>query len=150
MNVDQEVKELREKCAGIRAQIKWLIANQSKLADLPALGSCVPGAAVDFDNLEHKDVIKVVKAFGGKWKKTANSQSGKVDYSTEINGTIIRCWAAQAPPSCKLIEVEEHVPEQVIPAHTVKKYVMKCHPDIGAVVASAAAKTVQPSADLPL
>lgn len=146
MDIKAEIERLREECAERRAKMKWLIAQQDKLKDLPP---CTwAGEVLDFDNLKHAEVIKVVRALGGKWAKTPNSHTaGAIDYNGELAGKRVRCWAGEAPPSCRLIEVEEHVPEKVIPAHTVKKMVMKCHPEIGAVIATAAAKAVQPVTD---
>ncbi len=145
MNVETEIKELRGKLVEIRSRMKWLIAQKDKLADLPAPSYC--GEHLDFDNLKHSEVVKVVRTLGGKWKKTPTGTAGKIHYEAEVCGKRVRCWSAEAPPSCKLIEVEEHVPEKIIPAHTVKKLVMKCHPDVGAVIATAAAKVEAPQAD---
>ncbi len=141
MNVDNEIKQLMDECAVRQERIKWLMKHRDKLADAPKISWY--GNQVDFDHLTHKEVVKVVRKFGGKWNKTATAVAGKINYQTEIEGTIVRCYEAEAPPSCKLIEVEEHVPEKIIPAHTVKKLVMKCHPDVGAVIATAAAKAPQ-------
>lgn len=74
------------------------------------------GDQIDFDKLTHKEVIQVIKALGGKWKKEVNAQLKEtVDYTQDIDGMRVRCWQGQPPPSCRIVEVEE-----VIPAHTVQ------------------------------
>ncbi len=142
MNVDEEINSLLDKCEAAQTKIKWLIKHRSKLVDLPAFGASGIDQ-LDFDNLSHKQVIGVIRAMGGKWKKTPSpNASNRINYETEIDGIAVRCWQGEPPPSCKLIEVEEHVPEQVIPAHTVKRMKMSCHPELPAVIATAQAKAV--------
>lgn len=88
------------------------------------------GSSVDFDNLEHKDVIRVVRSLGGKWDKTTNSHAVageiRVDYAREVDGVQVRCWAGKPPPSCRLVEYEEIIPEQIIPAKVVKRTKLVC------------------------
>jgi len=82
---------------------------------------------LDFDDLPHKEVIKVVREFGGKWKKTAvqTEQGPRVNYDAEIDGMKIRCCRGQAPPACRIVEVEELVPEQIVPARVIPASVRK-------------------------
>jgi hypothetical protein len=127
MNVDEQVSRLLSEIEDRQKKIKWLVEHRDKLQKTGVqLGSCV-GDILDFDNLTHKEVIGVVRALGGKWKKTPNfNKAGRIDYQTEIDGMSVRCWAGEAPPSCKIVEVEELVPEQVIPAHVKKVRKMIC------------------------
>lgn len=155
MDVTQSVMDLCKEIAKRRERVRWILTHHEKISELQVegFGSMSGGggvAPVDFDDLPHKDVIKVIRAFGGKWKKSPSmSKANAIDYETEVEGVRIRCWQSGPPPSCKLIEVEEHVPEQVIPAHTRKVVKMSCHPELPAVIATAAAKAVAPVAPQP-
>ncbi len=142
MNVEKHLQRLCEQIVDCRNRARWLIEHSVKLGDIPEI-SPSGGSNIDFDNLPHKEVIKVVRAFGGKWKKIPSpSKVGRIDYEATIDGVAIRCWQGEPPPSCKLIEVEEHIPEQVIPAHTVKKLKMSCHPSLEAQITTAQEKAV--------
>lgn len=92
----------------------FLWDNADKLEQLP--GATICGSYIDFDRLEHADVIKVIRTFGGKWKKSLNGTE-RVDYERKLDcGITLRCWNGKPPPSCRVVEIEEEVPEQVIPA----------------------------------
>jgi len=125
---DQTKERIKQLGADIRTkveQIRWLRANAALLEKLPPVS--LSGGLVDFDRLPHKEVIRVIRTLGGKWKKSVNVHADpgktKIDYVAEINGKTFRCWGGDPPPSCRLVEVEEDVPELVIKAH--KKKVMK-------------------------
>lgn len=137
--ISEQMERLRQEIRDRVDRLTWLKRNQSKLVDLPPVSTSCPTGIVDFDNLEHKDVVKVIRAFGGKWKKTPASDN-TINYEGEFAGVKIRCYAGQPPPSCKIIEVEEHVPEQIIPASVRKVRKMVCLPEVGAVIALAAQK----------
>jgi hypothetical protein len=78
--------------------------------DLPAYVHC--GQQIDFDSLTHPDIIRVLQAMGGKWDKSLSGCDGAIDYTQEINGVKIRLWAGEAPPNCRIIEIEETIPAQ--------------------------------------
>ncbi len=83
--------------------------------------------------MPHKEIVQAVRAIGGKWQKSLNTSYGespKIDYVTELDGVQVRCWAGEPPPSCRIVEVEEHVPAQVIPAKVVKVRKMVCTPEL--------------------
>lgn len=130
MNVEAEIKNL---LASIRQQgktLRWLRQHQKQLESLEG-GTFYPSAGtIDFDKLEHKDVVKVVRSLGGKWRKHPNTHAipgeARVDYDQQIDGVRVRCWAGKPPPSCKLVEYEEVIPEQIIPARVVKKTKLVC------------------------
>lgn len=132
MNVSLEIKRLREEITrttvDLRSRIKWLRAHRKQLQKLPEGRFC--GERLDFDRLPHDEVIKVIRTLGGKWKKDKNDHAEhgktKIDYQSNIGGRTVMCWGGDPPPSCRLVEVEEHVPEQVIPAHTRKVTKMIC------------------------
>lgn len=80
---------------------------------------------IDFNHLPHEQIIELIKAVGGKWDKVPTSGvDGKIDYSTEVNGLKIRCWAGQPPPNCKLVEVLETIPDQ--PERIVTRMKLQC------------------------
>lgn len=135
MNVNSAIQALLTQIAQSKERLKWLRKNRKKLADLP--DGYMYGERLDFDTLPHAEVIKVVKALGGKWKKSKNgAKEGRVDYEQKIGPVEVRCWAGEPPPSCRMVEVEEEVPEQIIPAkpeeiipaHKVKRFKMICTP----------------------
>jgi hypothetical protein len=143
MKVDDSINSLKSQIVALAKRIKWLNANRAKLEALPQWQ--MYGGMVDFDNLPHKEVIAVVRALGGKWNKQKSSEFGRIDYQTEIDGVTVRCWQGEPPPSCRIIEVEEHVPEVVIPAKVIPASVRKvkkmvCSPDFAANMAHAAAR----------
>lgn len=129
MNVDLEIKNLIEANKRNHEKIRWLRKHRAQLEPVPLQGQMYGDHNVDFNLLPHADVIKVIRAVGGKWKKTLNTSADKkprIDYETEVDGYRIRCWAGEPPPTCRLVEVEEEIPEQVIPAHKIKKVKMVC------------------------
>lgn len=90
--------------------------------------------SLDFDFLPHKDIVKVVRAIGGKWNKRPaaaaahdSSKSGRVDYLRTIGEFEVRCWAGDPPPNCKVVEEVVVIPQQIIPEQrkVVKKLVCK-------------------------
>lgn len=134
MNVQAQIDRLRKEIKDRVNKIKWLRANGSKFTDLPE--ACLYGEQFDFDNLPHAEVIKVVRAVGGKWTKTPGGEAGQVHYETVVDGVKVRCYNGKAPPSCKVIEVEEHVPAQIIPASVRKVRKLVCQPELAAKIAT--------------
>lgn len=125
MNVKETIGGLHRQIQDLQKRVEWLLAHQKELESLPD-GAFYSGG-LDFDRLPHKDTVKVIRALRGKWAKEPANEN-KITYTTTIDGMQVRCWSGDPPPSCKLVEVEEHVPEKVIPAHTVKKTKLVCSP----------------------
>ena len=129
MNVENEIKAAMD---GVDARLKlvrWLVAHWQQLQAMPEGSFSGTSTQVDFDNLSHGDAIKVIRAFGGKWGKKKNySDQTAVDYerTEKVDGVTIRCWKSCPPPSCKIVEVDEVIPEHVVAAKTIKKRVMVC------------------------
>lgn len=129
MNIESQIGILKYQMEGLRKRIAFLRKKSKVLKALPEGTFC--GASLDFDKLSHPEVIKVVRTLGGKWRKSEticsdSSLKGRIDYQTEIDGVAVRCWAGEPPPTCRIVEVEETVPEQVIPAHTRKVRKLIC------------------------
>lgn len=104
------IDQLNEQISQRESMVKWLSSRQTVLEEL-AVPMSLCNEKVDFDNLSHDDVIKVIKAFpGAKWTKTPSSLGGKVDYTTQIEGVSLRCYSGEPPPNCRIVEEEMHVP----------------------------------------
>jgi hypothetical protein len=137
MNISEEVSRLLGECDDRQKIVKWLVAHQRQIESLEGVSvGSICGSMLDFDGLTHNQVISVIKAFGGNWVKERNGED-RIDYTADIDGMTVRCWR---------VEIEELVPEQVIPAHTVKKFKMVCkEPDEVPPVANTEA-VAEPSA----
>ena len=137
MNVQEQVEALLDEIRERTKKIRWLRRNQAKLEKAPGGRFC--GEYLDFDYLPHKRTIEVVRTIGGKWKKTvaSNGDNNKIDYATELEGVKVRVYAGDPPPSCRIVEVEELVPELVVPAHVKKVRKMVCNPELSALIATA-------------
>lgn len=131
--------KLEQIIAGIDDQIKRLQITRAnvvmvgdKLAHIPGLDIVAWQNYVDINNPTREQSVEVIKALGvGKWQKSASFVAGKIDYvnTTFLPDTNIRLWSSEPPPSCKLVEYDELIPETVIPAHTEKKFKMVCGPE---------------------
>lgn len=99
-----------------KAVIKWIEDHEDTINSLPGLS--VNYGGIDFDDLPHCDVVKVMLAFPGTWRKTPSfADETKIDYTLTLdNGLKVRCWNGFPPESCRIEEVVEEVPAQ--PAHT--------------------------------
>ena len=138
MRIEPEIKILMAEIRLRIQKIRWLRRHRAKLELAPDGRFC--GEYLDFDYLPHKRTIEVVRTIGGKWKKTpaiCEHLSNKIDYTTELEGVKVRVYAGDPPPSCRIVEVEELIPEQVIPAHVKKVRKMVCQPELSAVIATA-------------
>jgi len=132
MNVGEQIGQLIEEIRLRAKLVRWVRKHAQLLSALPDVNFVVFGNRLDFDNLSHADIIKVIRAFGGKWQKSESAGGiDKVDYKGEFDGKMVRFWAGEPPPSCRIVEVEEDVPEQVIPAHKkkVRKLICTDHPE---------------------
>lgn len=135
MNVQKEIDILIAEIRKNGSRIRWLRQHQSALEKAPDATFWMGG--LDFNNMPHKEIIRTVKALGGKWKKEPSATPEKIDYVTQVDGVQVRCWAGEPPPSCRIVEVEETIPEKVIPAHTRKVKKLVCKPELAAEIAVA-------------
>jgi hypothetical protein len=89
--------------------LKWIQLHQKKFDEL-GLSPSVFNNQIDFDGLEHKEVIRVIRSFPGrKWSKTP-TDNGLVNYESVADGMKLRCWHGHPPPSCKIVEELVTVP----------------------------------------
>lgn len=84
---------------------------------------------IDFDYLKHSDIMRVIKHIPGEWIKSPALDPTKIDYILDMVelDLQVRCWAGEPPPSCKIVEEEVIVPEQVIPARVEIRRKLVCN-----------------------
>ena len=112
--VKEKIKELEEQLASLT-----LAPGLDKIN----IKASFFGHQIDFDNLKHDDVIKVIEAVGGNWNKIPGDDAN-VHYSTTINGISYRCYNGEPPPNCKIVEVLETIPAQ--PERVVTRRKLVC------------------------
>ncbi len=91
-------------------RIRSFVVRQPITEELPA--AYLFGDTLDFDNLSHGDIIKVIKAFPGRWLKEPAVESAKINYSVTIDGIKIRCYSGEPPANCKIVEEQVVIPAQ--------------------------------------
>lgn len=124
VEIDYQIRRLKDECSTIQARIDWLETQRPKLIELETEGSWC-NEKFDFDNLPHEKIVKVMLAFGGKWEKAPGVVDGTIDYTATVDGVLVRCWSGQPPPSCKIVEVEEIIPAVPESKRIVRKLVCK-------------------------
>lgn len=139
-----EIKKARDSIQDLETKIKWMEANREFLesrSDWDSFGT----KNIDFNGLPHKEIVKVIRAFGGKWTKEPMGE--RVNYrSDNSEGVSIRCYMGEPPPSCKIVEVVEYVP--AVPATVRKVRKMVCQPGLSATIAQAIEKGGQDAAQV--
>lgn len=106
-----------------------VLSIQDKLEKLSVQPSLFH-AYLDFDSLNHEQVIEVISAFGGRWTKSLYG-SDRIHYTRDepIGNLTLRCYAGAPPPNCRLVTETTEVPEQVIPAHLETTTKLVCSDD---------------------
>lgn len=137
MKTQENIEFLIGRIRTLAKQVRFLRKHRALFDSLPDTGACNEG--IDFDHLPHKDVIRVIRALGGKWSKTPTGED-RINYVANIEGTRVRCYLGHPPPNCRVIEVEERIPEKVIPAQVIKRKKLVCHPEFAAAIAVAQEK----------
>jgi hypothetical protein len=102
--------------------LTFIQANREILESLNLKFSIWYGS-VDFVTLSHPDVIRVIKAFPGRWDKKPSWSGEGIDY-TLINedGLTIRCYNGEPPAACK---IEETITYELVPARVERKVTRK-------------------------
>lgn len=99
-------EELRQR----EALLDWVKRNAERLDALSVQPKFWEGQ-LDFDCLPHAEILLVMKSFPcGKWNKELMGE--RVNYVGQYDGMTIRCWAGEAPPSCKIVEEKVLIPER--------------------------------------
>src|SRR5690349_1360815 len=80
----------------IETYLSFLRDHKEKLEALDLEVDRYTYSSIDFNRLSHANVMKVILAFPGKWKKEAGVNAS-VDYilPEEYYGMPIRCWAGE-------------------------------------------------------
>lgn len=140
--VDTEIAFCEAKIAKIKKKMAWMEKHRDLLEATEKWDS-FSDDHIDFEELSHKEVISVIRTLGGKWEKNPEGND-RITYRNDKNedGLVIRCYKGEPPPSCRVVEVEEHVPAVVIPASVRKVRKIVCAPSLSAAIA-AAAESVQ-------
>ncbi|MDE2020642.1 MAG: hypothetical protein KGJ13_09930 [Patescibacteria group bacterium] len=78
--------------------------------------------------VDNREDVQKLLALAPRWEKKA-SDAG-IDYRAVVDGVTysVKTTSGALPPTCKLVEKEFEVPEQIIPAHVEKKLVLECEP----------------------
>lgn len=101
----------------------WLEKHAKQINSLPFEPNIWNGQC-DYNDLSHENILKVMAVFSaGKWTKEPIGFA-KINYITEVDGVVVRCWMGEPPPSCKLVEYEETIPAQ--PERIEKRFKMVC------------------------
>jgi hypothetical protein len=81
---------------------------------------------VDFNNPSREVAVALLKAIGGRWKKSIQGSSNINYLNTTSFDFVVRLWAATPPETCQIIREEVEVPEFVVPAHKEFKTRLVC------------------------
>lgn len=118
--IDDEIFELNKKVNWAYYARTFVLEHLSTFDSLPDATLAVD-KKIDFDNLSHEQVMEVIKAFPGRWKKEPNQ--GRVHYSivlrnasktSELYEIVIRCYNGEPPPNCQIVYEDVHVPAQIV------------------------------------
>jgi len=128
MNVDDKIQQVQWVIATHQAVEKFLVDNRDFLATWNGLvfESCGTLYFSKHDGkITHEETLSILKQFPGKWVKSYDDD--KVSYELEkAEGEKLglSVYEAEAPPSCRIEEVEEEVPAQ--PARKVIRRKLVC------------------------
>lgn len=104
-------------------RLAWLLEHEEVLKSLPPADFF--SDKLDFDNLPHEGVMRVILAFPGTWRKEVHSSGTTINYELDSSPFSIRCYSGAPPPNCKIVESEEEVPAIPASKRTVRKLVCK-------------------------
>lgn len=130
MNSRTTKDQLRDNIIDDIARANRQLELISKFPQLEQLNfpACIVGNGIDFDNLEHSQVIEVIKAFSnieGDWTKEPGV-GATINYERTIDDIRVRCWQGAPPPSCQIVEEQVFIPEQVMPARVETRRKLVC------------------------
>ena len=104
--------------------LAFIQGNRELLEKAGNTRPCIWSNYVDYDALSRPDVLKLLKAFGGKWDKEVPTYAeGQLRYTRRepIDGRTIRL-SGEPPASCKIVETVKWVK---IPARREKQVTRK-------------------------
>lgn len=125
--VEQKIEWLRQDRRRITEHISWLIRHHDILNAIGIVPSRFVDS-VDFNNPNRQQILEIIKAFPGTWRKSINDwEKERMDYvrdEKDDSGVTLRIYAGDLPPCCKLVEEWVDVPAQ--PATRQLRKVVKC------------------------
>lgn len=121
---DKLLSTINDRQQDLDSQREMVEALSEPLSQLDLDAMLYGSTQLDFDGLSHAEVVKVIRAFGGKWSKTP-SDNATVDYLATVDGFTIRCWQGKPPPNCKIVEEDVLIPAQPERMGKIRKLVCK-------------------------
>ena len=100
---------LRNQQRDVSRALRFIEDHRETLVKLnlrPSIFTSYDGVSyVDFDRLERPDVLRVIKAFPGKWSKSPGWDGG-LNYTNDkpVDGCKVRCYNGEPPAGCKIVE----------------------------------------------
>lgn len=123
--INDKITEYTARIETLNRMAAWYKNNEEKFIDIAPTSINPLQLGLDYDNLSHEDVMRVIKAVGGKWDKAISQAGGnRIDYTTEVDGYQLRCWAGKPPETCKLVEKTRVIPAQ--PEREEKYFELVC------------------------
>lgn len=117
--LDAQIYELNKQVAWAYYARAFVLEHLATFDLLP--DATLAGNIIDFDNLKHEQVMEVVKAFPGRWRKEPNGST--IHYSITLRNTsktadlceiVLRCYAGEPPPNCQIVYEDVHIPAQIV------------------------------------
>jgi hypothetical protein len=97
-------EDLRLQQKNVANQLRFLELHREVLTPLD-LKFSIYSNNIDFDYLKRPDVLRVIKAFGGRWSKRPGYDGGLTyERDEKVDGHTIRVYNGEPPPSCHIIE----------------------------------------------
>lgn len=120
--INDLLRALETETKRVNDLVAWMRANATKIEQI-GLTPVPYGGGIDFDNADRQQVLEIIKAFPGTWDKSVNGNTSMNYVRRPVEGEpLIRIWAGELPPSCKVVEEEIEVP-----AHREKRQKIVCN-----------------------
>jgi hypothetical protein len=120
------LKKIDDNIGELNKQLNWsyyartfVLEHLATFDSLPDATLC--GDCIDFDTLQHPQVMEVIRSFPGRWKKEPNG--GRINYSITLRNSSkvamlteikLRCYSGEPPPNCQVVYEDVHVPAQTV------------------------------------
>jgi len=131
MNTQEAIARIDRQIELLNVQRAVLVALAAKLQELnEEIHISICGDHIDFDNPTRAQAVKLMTHLAvGKWHKEEGPSQDTINYIHDGagSGVKLRLYAAEPPPSCRIVEVEEIIPAQ--PEQIVKRRKLVCQED---------------------
>jgi len=118
--------DIQNQIANNISYLEFLHAHRTTLESLEVKFSFF-SSHIDFDQLDRPDMLRVFKAFPGKWVKSKSFDGDRIHYTldTPVSGLTVRIWNGEPPAACVIEERTEWVD---VPARREKRVIrtIKC------------------------